>query len=201
MKALDSYSQVKAHIENLKTDPKNSYSQSVMQRMFVKSVNSGAMSIADEALGDNASGIPGLQKKLANMMSDTKVRLSDQETAALARSWEASMQGKLQRQLAVESKYAESGKNYPNIQQDAVRYPSKDYYKFIDTFKSNNENSAVVSKLPKEMQAQAQDALEKAGSDHVKREQVMQKIQGFLQKAGGQQQNAAPQQGAPVNGQ
>ena len=199
LKAFDSYSQVKSNIEQLKKDPTNSYIQSTIQRMYIKAVNSGAMSIADEALGDSATGIPGLQKKIANMVKDQKTNLTEQETKALVAAWEATMQGKLNKQLGVESNYKQSGQNYPNIQWKAVRFPSQSYYGYMQKLKDDSMNTQVIDKLPPEMQVMAKDALQKAGGDPKKLEQVMQNIQTFLQK--GQPQNGQPQMEAPISGQ
>lgn len=182
LKAMDSYSQVKAHIESLKDDPKNAYKQSVIQRMFIKSVNSGAMSIADESLGDQATGSAGLNKKLQSLISGSKVNLSSQEVMALSSAWETSIQGKLEKQLSVESKYKKSAQNYDNIQKDALRYPSQVYYDMLDAYKQQKTDDQVVAKLPSpEMQNQAKEALEKYKNDPEKRAAVLEKIQQVLQ--------------------
>lgn len=141
LKAFDSYSQVKAHIESLKKDPSNSYSQSVLKRMFIKSVNSGAMSLGDEALGEALATIPGMQKKIQNMTTGKdglKIELMPQEALALANAWEISMKGKYDRQKSIEQQYLKSADEYSNVDQQALRLPSIQYDGFLKGYDDNS---------------------------------------------------------------
>lgn len=184
-KAFDSYTQVKSHIDALKENPQNTYSQSVIQRMFIKSINQGAMSIADEALGDAATGMAGLNKKMRSMVTGQKVNLNDSEIAALTGAWENTMKGKLKAQAALEARFKESGQNYKNVQWKAVRFPSEDYYNFLDPQRRNRQ--ALLTQLPEAARAQAMEALEQVKGDPEATKRVMGNIQQVLQQG---QQNA-----------
>lgn len=188
-KALDSYSQVKAHMESLKKDPNNAYSQSVVQRMFIKSVNSGAMSLADEALGDTATGIPGLQKKLSSMASGYKVNLNNKELTTLSSAWETSMKGKYSRQTELEQQFSQSMSAYKNVDQSAVRKPSQQYLELVNKYgqkaQGGGQQQMDVSNLPPQIQQMANDAIQRGANP----EAVKQRIQQIMQQ---QQQ---PQQG------
>jgi hypothetical protein len=186
-KALDSYVQVKGHIEALKKDPTNSYSQSVVSRMFVKSINTGAMSIADESLQDGATGIDGLNKKLQNMIGNEgfKVQLTTKEQAALDHAWEVSMKSKYDRQKSIEEQYLKSANQYSNVNKQALRIPSKQYEQITQNYTdSDTLGKYGFSKVPDQYKAQLADALRQAGNNPKKLEYI--KAQAAKILGGGQ---------------
>lgn len=187
--SMEAFTPVIETLQVLEKDPMNSNARARLRYATARMAErAGPLTADDLTATSGAAGYTTYSTNIKSWFEGKNVALSNMEVTQTREMLKVYMDNAYKRQAIREKLFEDNlSRNVDGetVNMEGIRKPSEVYKHAWEKAKETQMDSQVISKLPKQMQAQAQDALEKAGGDQTKRAQVMQKIQAFLQQAVG----------------